>query len=300
LAKISLKSSNAVAETLLIALHARVLEAQRPAPLVRDDQAPAVAAQIDYDFSRFALRDHDQTTTIMRLREFDRRAIAFLARNPQAVVVHIGCGLDTRFDRIDNGRVTWYDLDLPEVIELRRRLIGENDRCTAIGCSAFDSRWLDLVGPHPGRPFLFLAEGVLPYFDPGQVRELVLTLLQRFPGCELVFDALTPFMIGLHNLELRLSRVGARLRWGLRRERDLEAWGECIRLLEAWYYFDRPEPRLGAMRLMRFLPFFARGVGVFHYRLGAADPHAGQLPDPGDGGSESFARSPGDGRVQAR
>jgi O-methyltransferase involved in polyketide biosynthesis len=271
LAKIPLESSNAVAETLLIALHARVLEAQRPAPLIRDDRAPALAAQIDYDFSRFALRDHDQTTTIMRLREFDRQASAFLARSPQAVVVHIGCGLDTRFDRVDNGRVAWYDLDLPEVIELRQQLIGETGRCTVLGCSVFDSRWLDLVAPQSGRPFLFLAEGVLPYFDPDQVRDLVQTLQQHFPGCELVFDALTPFMIGLHNLELRLSKVGARLRWALRRERELEAWGKGIRLLEAWYYFDRPEPRLGATRLMRYLPFFSKGVGVFHYRLGSAD-----------------------------
>ena len=121
--KLTLDSSNAVAETLLIALHARVLEAMRPAPLVRDERAPALAALIDYDFSRFALRDHDQTTTILRLREFDCRAIAFLARSPQAVVVHIGCGLDTRFDRVDNGQVAWYDLDLPEVIELRRQLV---------------------------------------------------------------------------------------------------------------------------------------------------------------------------------
>lgn len=269
--KVSLESSNAVAETLLIALHARVLESRRPDPLVRDDRAAALAAQIDYDFSRFALRDHDQTTTIMRLREIDRRASAFLARNPQAVIVHIGCGLDTRFDRVDNGRVEWYDLDLPEVIDLRHRLIGESDRCTFIGCSVFDNRWLDLVGAHADRRVLFLAEGVLPYFDPAQVRGLVLTLRQRFPGCELVFDALTPFMIRLHDLELRLSKVGARLHWGLRRERDLEAWAEGIRLLDAWYYFDRPEPRLGSTRWMRYLPFFAKGVGIFHYRLGTSD-----------------------------
>ena len=269
--KLTLDSSNAVAETLLIALHARALEAMRPAPLVRDERAPALAALIDYDFSRFALRDHDQTTTILRLREFDRRAIAFLARSPQAVVVHIGCGLDTRFDRVDNGQVAWYDLDLPEVIELRRQLVGDTDRCTAIACSVFDSRWLDLVGPHAGRPYLFLAEGVLPYFELDQVRHLVVTLRQCFPGCELVFDGLTPFMIGLHNLQLRLSKVGARLHWGLRRERDLEAWGKGIRLLEAWYYFDRPEPRLGVTRLVRYLPFFAKGVGIFHYRLGSTD-----------------------------
>jgi O-methyltransferase involved in polyketide biosynthesis len=121
--KIKLQSQNIVAETLLIALYARALKAQYPVPLVRDDKAVALVEQIDYDFSRFKLRGHDQATIIMRLREFDRRAQDFLARHTQAVVVRIGCGLDTRFERVDNGQVEWYDLDLPEAIGLRCKLM---------------------------------------------------------------------------------------------------------------------------------------------------------------------------------
>jgi hypothetical protein len=58
--------------------------------------------------------------------------------------------------------------------------------------------------------------------------------------------------------------------WGLKDDRDLEAWAPGIRLLSQWYYFDKPEPRLGAMQLMRYFPFLARMVRIVHYRLGSA------------------------------
>jgi O-methyltransferase involved in polyketide biosynthesis len=268
MSKITLQSQNVVAETLLIALYARALEAQHPTPLLRDDQAVALVERIDYDFSRFKLRGHDQATTIMRLREFDRRAQSFLVRHPDAVAVHIGCGLDTRFGRVDNGQVEWYDLDLPEVIDLRRQLLAETERCHFLSGSVFEKTWLDTVNIHGGRPFLFLAEGVLPYFTEAQVKGLVRMLREQFPGAELVLDAMTPWMIRLHNLELALSPVGARLQWGLKHGRDLESWSAGIRLLDEWFYFDRPETRLGAAQLMRYCPPLARGVGVFHYQLG--------------------------------
>jgi O-methyltransferase involved in polyketide biosynthesis len=268
--KITLQSANVVAETLLIPLYARALEAQQPTPLVRDDQAVALVAQMDYDFARFKLQAHDQTTIILRLREFDRRAQDFLARHPQAAVVHIGCGLDTRFARVDNGQVEWYDLDLPEVIALRWQLIAEAPRCHFLGYSVFDSAWLDVVSIRAGQPTLFLAEGVFPYLEEVQLQSLFLILKERFPGAELVCDAMTPLMVRLNNLHLRFFRVGARLHWGIAHGRDPESWGAGIRLLDEWFYFERPEPRLGAAQLLRYCPPLAKGVGIFHYQLGSA------------------------------
>ncbi len=267
--KVRLDDTNPIAETLLIPLRARALEARHASPLVLDPHAAELFGQIDFDPNRFRLSDQDQASILLRLREFDRRTQAFLAAHPDAVVVHIGCGLDTRFDRVDDGRVSWVDLDLPEVIALRRQLIDEKPRCRMIGESVFEGAWLQRMGPVAGRTFLFLAEGVLPYFEPAQVRALVLTLLERFPGSELVFDGMTPFMVWLHNLELRSSRIGARLHWGMRRGRELENWSPELHLIDEWFYFDRPEPRLGASQLMRYIPLLAKGVGVFHYRLGA-------------------------------
>jgi len=170
-----------VAETLLIPLYFRAIESQRHDALIRDEKAVALINKIHYDFSQFKFEEHDEVGLVLRTREFDRFARDFLARFPEAAVVHIGCGLDTRFNRVDNGKVEWYDLDLPEVINLRRRLIGgEADRYHLLSCSMFDRSWLEAVSVQ--RPFLFLTEGVLQYFEEAQVKSLVLMLLEHFPG----------------------------------------------------------------------------------------------------------------------
>ncbi len=257
-----------VSETLLMPLYARASETRRPDAMIRDEKAAAMAGQMDYDFSHFGLQEHDRVAIILRMREFDRMTRDFLARNPHARVVHIGCGLDTRFERVDDGQVEWYDLDLPPVTALRQRLIGDQGpRHHLLSASVFAADWLEQLDPQEPSSILFLAEGVLPYFETEQVKSLVLRLRQRYPGAELVCDGQTPFMIWANNLQLAVFGVPVRLHWGLSHARDVEAWGEGITLLEEWYYFDRPEPRLGAMQVMGRM-LFRKSTGVYHYRLG--------------------------------
>ncbi len=264
-----LPNLNDVVETLLITLYTRAVESQRPDALIQDHRAVAIVNQMNYDFSRLRLRGHDETAVILRLREFDRRARDFLTRHPQAVVVHIGCGLDTRFERVDDGQVEWFDLDLPEVIALRKQWIGvETERYHLLSGSVFDFTWLEKVDKYRQRAFLFLAEGVLPYFEEAQVKSLVLKILQHFPGAELVCDAHTPFVMRMDNLQLALTGVDARLRWSLKHGKDLENWGDGIVMRDEWFYFDHPEPRFDAYRWMRLIPWVAKSTGIFHYRLG--------------------------------
>lgn len=258
-----------ISETLLIPLYVRALESQRPDAVVRDEQAVALVRRINYDFSRVKLNAIDRTSIILRMREFDRYARDFFKRNPEAVVVHIGCGLDTRFPRVDNGRVEWYDLDLPDVIALRRKLLGgEGPRYHLLSGSVFDRGWVEPVQRHRPRPFLFLAEGVLPYCQEEQVRGLVGMLLECFPGAELVCDAMSPFQVRANNSQLAFTRLRARLHWALKDGKDLEQWGAGIRLLDEWFYLDHPEPRLASIQWMGRIRFLARATGVFHYRLG--------------------------------
>jgi O-methyltransferase involved in polyketide biosynthesis len=256
-----------VPETLLISLYCRAVESQRPDALVKDERAVELMNRIDYDFPRIKFSSADMLFTIMRVREFDRRTRDFLAAHPDGIVVSIGCGLDTRFDRVDNGTVEWYDLDLPEVIALRRQLLDETPRSRFIGCSVLDFAWMDVVGGNANRPCLFLAEGVFPYFGAVEVQQVVLVLQERFPGAELVFDAMTPFMAWIHSRHAAIRKLHAQL-WGIRRGQDLEAWSPGIRLLGEWFYFDQPEPRLGRTSLLRFVPFLNKGSSVVRYRLG--------------------------------
>jgi O-methyltransferase involved in polyketide biosynthesis len=261
-----------VAETLLMTLYIRAMESQRPDALIKDEKAVALVTNMSYDFDRIRqvkTDEDDKVGVILRNLEFDRQVRDFLTRHPHAVVVHIGCGLDSRFERVDNGKVEWHDLDLPEVIEQRRKFIGdEGERYHLLAGSVFDSAWLDKVSVHRQRPFLFLAEGVLMYFQEAQVKSLVLMLRDHFPGAELVFDAFSPFLVRANNLRMAISKFGVRYHWGLRRGQELERWGDGIRLLDEWGYFDRPEPRLDHIRWMRHIPLLARVMRVYHYRLG--------------------------------
>jgi O-methyltransferase involved in polyketide biosynthesis len=271
-----------VAETLLLPLYIRAMESQRPDALIRDDKAVALIRQLNPDsswISKMRVDEEDRVGVALRNREFDRIVRDFLSRNPEAVVVHIGCGLDSRFERVDNGQVEWYDLDLPEVIALRQKLIGgESARYHFLSGSAFGSAWLDVVRVYRPRPFLFLAEGVLMYFEEAQIQSLVLTLRDRFPGAELVFDAFSPFLIRMNNLRISRTKIGVRYRWGLKRGKDLEGWGAGICLLDEWYPFSRPEPRLAHIRWMRHVPLLAKVMGIFHYRLGQVqEPHGQEM-----------------------
>jgi O-methyltransferase involved in polyketide biosynthesis len=110
------------------------MESQRPDALVRDPKAVELVGQLDYDFSGIQRLKNDSVNYLLRMREFDRLAWAFLEEHPDGVIVDLGCGLDTRFERVDNGRMEWYGLDLPEVIELRQALLDETPRSHFIGC----------------------------------------------------------------------------------------------------------------------------------------------------------------------
>jgi O-methyltransferase involved in polyketide biosynthesis len=262
-------SLTGVPETLLIPLYIRAKESLRSDAMLKDDIAVAMVNQLDYDFTRIKLQGHDELAIILRLREFDRFARDFLEAHPDGVVIHVGCGLDTRFERVDNGLVEWYDLDLPNVIELRQKLIGgQGERYHLLNISVFEPAWLELVRQHRPRPFLFLAEGVFPYFEEKQVQSLVCTLQIEFPDAELVFDAHTPFVIWADNLQLAFSKVEARLHFALKHSRDVETWSPGIYLLEEWFYFTEDEPRVRPYRWMSRIPFIAKSTGIFHYRLG--------------------------------
>ncbi len=266
---------SAVSETMLATLYSHAMENRYPDALIRDPRAGELVARIGYDFTANPLHPTNQAAACVRLRQFDCFAQAFLSAHPDGVVVHIGCGLDTRFDRVcagkpENEQAVWYDLDLPPVIELRRKLLEETPRYKMIAASALDLAWLDIVDVHPGKPFLFIAEGVFMYFPDAEMRRLVLVLHERFPGAELVFDVASPLVVWIQNLKLRLSYPGVRMAWSLRHYDALEAWAPGILLLEEWYYTSIREtiPRLKKLQTMfRLFPPLGKGMVILHYRL---------------------------------
>jgi O-methyltransferase involved in polyketide biosynthesis len=272
-----------VAETLLIPLYNLAMESQRPDALIKDEKAVELATRMHLGFSRVRQILMPELLKVMRImftREFDRHARDFLNRQPESVVVHIGCGLDTRFERVvgRNSQVEWYDLDLPDVIELRRKLIGdEEERYHLLACSVLEDAWLDAVkvhSPHPTgmqsmqRRILFLAETVFVYFMESQVKSLVFRLRDHFPGAELIFDGWRPFEVWLGNRHLSGSPFTGLMQWGFWSGQEIEGWGNGIHLLDEWGFFDQPEPRLDSYRWMTPLFRLFKPMRIFHFQLG--------------------------------
>lgn len=256
-----------VTETMLISLFFRVTESQRPDGMIKDPVAETIFEKLDHDFSPYRKLQEDQTFTALRIRQFDRYVIAFLQKYPAGTVVSMGSGLDTRFERVDNGKVRWFDLDLPEVIETRRQFLKESPRNRFIAKSVFDFSWMDTVAKSKN-PTLFISEGVLVYLDPEKVKSLVLELAKRFKGSELVFDCMSKVSMRMHNSNKILRKTHASLNFYLNDGREMETWGKGIHHLETWYYLDEIEERTRSIRWMRWIPPLNRLSYILRYQLG--------------------------------
>jgi methyltransferase (TIGR00027 family) len=275
-----------VAATSLITLYAHAQETQSAAPVLVDPKAVAIARTLS---ARLAGSEDPLVRTLVR-RSLDPRLVVhialrakryddyvreFLGKSPGGVVVNIGCGLDSRFLRIDNGEVICYDLDLPQVIALKREFFEETDRYRFIAASVLDKDWIPRLQAHDG-PFLFVAEGVFMYLEAEAVKGLFVTLAEEFPGSELVCEVVNAVWVReplrtIMQFKLRRQlHMGedAVFRSGIRDGREPEGWHPGIRLLDEWSYFDADEPKLGWLRLFRHSEFLRTTQWTVHYRLG--------------------------------
>lgn len=230
----------AVQKTLLLPLWGRAVEARKPHPLLVDSAAVRIMDSIDYDFSTIAAKISyiSQLSWIARSLHIDRTICQFLKRYPRATIVNLGCGLDTTFERVDNGSLLWFDLDLPDVIELRSQYIQQGPRRRFIACSILDDRWMGIV--EAAEAVLFVAAGVLYYFDENEVKTLLRRLADHFPGCELVCDVCSPRGVRVANQ--KVIRDGgmdsnAELKWGLQTTAEIHAWDQRIAVLEEFPVF---------------------------------------------------------------
>lgn len=158
-----------------------------------DTAAAEAVDRIRYDFKRIhrmSLPASNQYLVALRAVQFDDWCAELLGRHPDAVVLHLGCGLDGQAFRVSvPPSVSWFDVDQPSVIGLRRRLYDDTENYRMIGSSVTELQWLDEVPA--GRPTLMVAEGLLMYLREDEVRLLLQRLIDRFPGGEMHFDTLS-------------------------------------------------------------------------------------------------------------
>ena len=230
-----------IQKTLLLPLWGRAVETRKENPLLIDEKAVEIINELDWDFSAITgnIKGISQLGWVMRSLLIDKAIKKYITGYPQATIVNIGCGFDTTFERVDNGKITWYDLDLPDVIELRNMFIKTDNRRIAIAASFLDCDWMKRI--QPKQNVMLVSAGVLYYFDEIQVRESFKKMADILPGSELIFDATSPPGLKMAN-KMVLDSSGINdnvfLKWGLKDAKDLLSFDNRIEILEEELFFS--------------------------------------------------------------
>jgi O-methyltransferase involved in polyketide biosynthesis len=220
-----------VQETLLVPLYARALDSRKKHPILNDRKAVEMVQSIDWDFQRFNQWPRVMGC-ILRTAIFDEWVKDFLRRHPQGTVIEIGAGLNTRFERLDNGVLHWIDLDLPDTVELRRKFFTDSERRVTLAASILDPGWIAAVRQSPG-PYCFVAEAVFIYLTEQEVKAALAQITANFPGATITFDTATIEVINRANKDHSRRNLGARFAWACDDPKEIERWNIGLRLVES-------------------------------------------------------------------
>ncbi|MGJ3239155.1 MAG: class I SAM-dependent methyltransferase [Anaerolineae bacterium] len=239
--KIVIDRLTGVMETLLPVLYARAFESRQPNPIVHDAVALQWVERIEYDFSRFDDALLNNLGVAVRTAIFDEHTREFIDQYPDATIINIAAGLDTRFYRMDNGAITWIELDLPDVIAVRKQLMTETDRHRTLATSALDSAWMDQLASE--QPTLFIVEGLLMYLTEAQVKDLLVAIAGRFSQAELLLEVIGVTQAQRTHLNDAISKTDAQFQFGIRDASRMANWHPDLDYLSDTSLYDRHQDR---------------------------------------------------------
>lgn len=265
-----------VSETLLMTLYFRSLETKKPNAIIKDEKAVEVVKNINYDFSMFDQDWKSQVAVAVRTEIIDQAVQEFLFSNPDAIIVNLGAGLCTRFFRLDNGRVQWFEVDLEQVKPSWDKLIGETERHRFIACSVVDFSWMDVISTvikgDSNQRVLFIAEGLFMYLPEDEVKRVILEIKNRFPSSEILIEVIGKYLANNTQLHRSVAQTNAKFKWGADDCKELETWEPGIQLVAQWYFSDRHRDRQGWLKFLSYIPAVRQQAKVGHFKLSNAYP----------------------------
>lgn len=203
---------NGAAETMLQSFYARAQYSLKHRNKFYDAKAVEIVEKIDYDFSNASKDTTMSSGVIARTLVLDELVKDFIEKNPDCTVVNIACGLDTRVYRMDNGQITWYNLDLPETIAVRNQIYQEKGRISAIGASVLDENWVLQVTAR-GK-MLFVIEGLSMYLTAEEVSRMLGIIRDNFDNAYVLLECISPMWVSKQGVEKSIKKTGATFMWG--------------------------------------------------------------------------------------
>lgn len=207
-----------VPETMIQTLYARAEETSKENPKIKDEMAVSIVKQLDYDFSE---ADEDRTMSlgvIARTIVLDKMVEEYLNTHKDTIVINIACGLDTRCYRMKGKYVRWYNLDLPETINIRKQFLKETGPIYQIAKSAMDESYRDDIQYH-GENILVIIEGLTMYLSENDIKKMFSII--DFKNSTVMVEVMLPFVVK-HIKEKSIEGSHAKFTWGIKNGKELE------------------------------------------------------------------------------
>ena len=273
---------SAVSETALITLKARVVESRKQEPVIEDPIAVECFLKLQSLLPteiRKRILDRKLPLTLtryiaLRARKYDLCTKQFLSGYRDGLVVSLGCGFDTRYWRISKEAWKYVEVDLPNVIEVKKQVLGNIVTHPMIGCSVLEEDWIKRILSIQREHVLFLAEGLLMYLPKDRVINLFRRLAASFTKSEIMFEVVTEkYTKGIRKkiveskLNARGTRAGSSYDYGIRGGNDIESYSDKIKIVEEWSYFEDEDIEPKILRLLRNFKAFSRGQWTIRAKI---------------------------------
>ncbi|MBE7004669.1 MAG: class I SAM-dependent methyltransferase [Ruminococcaceae bacterium] len=217
-----------IQETALITLAIRSSETARPNARIRDEKAKEIIDTLGVDVSKFdPFLSHEGV--VARTIMFREKLAELLRRYPDAVCVNLGCGFDDKFSQVDNGKLQWFDVDLPDQIAVRRKVFEDRERCVMLDGSALDGTWTERLPKAEMK--LIVMEGVLEYFSKEQVKTCLNMLCDSFAHGYLLAELHSPFLEKHGKQHDAVRHTNATFGWGTKSGQEFLALEPRMKLV---------------------------------------------------------------------
>jgi len=263
-------------ETLLIPLYGKARESRKKTPVLYDHKALEIVEKIEYEFESLKIPVKTNTMMCLRAKLMDNFVKEFLKGNKESnkscVILHLGCGLDSRCVRIDDPETDWYDLDYKKVIDIRRIFFPETDNYHLIPSSVTASEWIERI-PAGEEHYLVVAEGLFMYLKEEEIKDLLFSIKKRLGQYTLIFDAYSVYTARKVKNHPSLKKTGAEIHWGIDHPEELTRWDPGIELMDEIFFTSNEEiDKLGSgtklmYRIADLFPIARKAHRILIYKI---------------------------------
>lgn len=274
---------NDISETAFLTLQCHAMDAESVSPILNDRSSVETVRILKDYFLKSNSALHKRLFqnnvsknlvihTTLRAKKYDSYIRKFIEKYPDATVVNIGCGLDNRYERVNNGSIRFFDLDLPDIIDIKKQIFQEKGNYFQLSQSVFEFDWIDRIETEH---VILVAEGVFMYCNEKDVKNLFLTLQEKLQNPEFVFEVFnSKWLSGWRKkmMEFKLKEElklgeGTTFKFGISDSDEIEKWNQGFRLIDDWSYLDSEELDTGLVSLFRKNDSFRKVLWTVHYEL---------------------------------